>query len=369
MIGRRQRPRAPAASGLLVLLLALPGLASADSIDPDSVEAKIVRGETISIHKTVTVSMDPPSTAPVDVFFLFDTTGSMDPFLNATKAASATILAGTAGLGDLAYGVGSYEDFPLAPFGGITDLPYQQVQDLSSSVPGTIASIASLDTGFGDDRPESQLHALTKVATTTSWRADSTRVVVWFGDAPGHDGTLEAGYPLPEGLGDTIQALQAENITVQAIDVGAPPPGLDETGQATAITDATGGMLFDGIDPMDPDALAAMVIEAISDVVLTYQTVELEVVGDTDNTTVEILPHEYEGDFDRRDGDREFDFVVDITGHSLGVDEFEIRALVDGVPIAVETDRIEVIPEPSAVAFFGLGSLLVSAAVRRRSRP
>ena len=48
---------------------------------------------------------------------------------------------------------------------------------------------------------------------------------------------------------------------------------------------------------------------------------------------------------------------------------FEVRALVDGGLVATELDDITVTPEPSAVALFGLGSLLVSRAVRRRARP
>jgi hypothetical protein len=354
---------------LLAFTFALPGIASADSVDPASVDARISRTGTVVVQKTVTVSMHPPPNAPVDVFFLFDTTGSMDPFLEAAKLGSADILAGVAGLGDLAYGVGAYEDFPISPFGGPADLPFDLVQDFTGSQADTIAAIASLSTGFGGDIPESQLHALNQVATTTSWRENSTRIVVWFGDAPGHDPALEPGYPLPTTLNDAIDALVAENIVVQGIDVSAPPPGLDATGQATAITDATGGSLFSGLDPGDIDAVSQLVIDAITEVVLTYHTVELQLVGDTNFTDVTISPAAINGDFDRADGDQDFVFSVEITGKgAIGIDEFEIHALVDGVPVAVETDRVEVVPEPGALALFGVGSLLVSGAVRRRSR-
>src|SRR5206468_11724265 len=69
---------------------------------------------------------------------------------------------------------------------------------------------------------------------TFAWRPGSTRVIAWFGDAPGHDPSGTATLPT------TIAALLAQNIRVIAVNVG----DLDGFGQATAITSATGGVLL-----------------------------------------------------------------------------------------------------------------------------
>jgi len=66
------------------------------------------------------------------------------------------------------------------------------------------------------------------------FRTDSTRIIAWFGDAPGHDPSNG------HSLSDVIAALQAADIRVIAVNVGA----LNSTGRATQITNATGGVLL-----------------------------------------------------------------------------------------------------------------------------
>lgn len=361
-LARRLVPRF---RGLAVVvgLLVLPCVALADSVDPSSVTATVDQGETLSIQKTVTVSA---VDAQVDVFFLFDTTATMD--LASATAGANDIITGISGLGDLAYGVGSYQDFPVVPYGNPpgdpdapADSPFTLVQDFSSNAGSTTTAIDGLTLGYGLDAPESQLYALDQVSTTASWREDAVHVVVWFGDAPGHDGVLEPGYPSDVGLGDVIVSLGTESIVVQAFDMGA----LDATGQATAITGATGGDLLLGVDTSNVDQVIAAINDAI-DQLLSYTTVELEVVGDTDNTDIVVTPLQYAGDFDRT-VDRTFDFQVDVTGTSIGSDSFDVYALVDGQRVAVETDFVEVVPEPKAAMLFGIGSLLVAGSLRRRA--
>src|SRR5918994_1243958 len=92
-----------------------------------------------------------------------------------------------------------------------------------------------------------------RAAQAVSWRAGSSRIIVWFGDASGHD---------PSGghtLAQAIAALQANGIRVIAINVATGSPfsdGLNNTGQATAVTSATGGSFF-------PSATPAQVSNAI----------------------------------------------------------------------------------------------------------
>ncbi|NUT33967.1 MAG: hyalin, partial [Hamadaea sp.] len=101
----------------------------------------------------------------------------------------------------------------------------------------------------GCDIPEAGLNALYQLATgAVTFRPDGTRIVVIFGDAPSHDPSNG------HSLAQTIAALQAASIRVVAVNVG----NLDAGGQATAITDATGGVLLNNV-PADQvsDAILA----------------------------------------------------------------------------------------------------------------
>jgi len=62
---------------------------------------------------------------------------------------------------------------------------------------------------------------------------------VIFGDATSHDPSNG------HSLADTIAALQAASVRVVAVNVGA----LDADGQATALTNATGGVLLNNVPP------------------------------------------------------------------------------------------------------------------------
>ena len=96
----------------LVLLIPVNVLAAGggDTVDPSSYATSLKPGQSVTITKTVTISAGTPTSAKVDVFFLADTTGSMDSALANVKAGAAAIMTGISGLGDVAYGVGEYKD-------------------------------------------------------------------------------------------------------------------------------------------------------------------------------------------------------------------------------------------------------------------
>jgi hypothetical protein len=243
-------------------------------------------------------------TGSVDVFFLFDAAGSMaDGDMQDAVDSANRILDGVGDIGSVAYGVGTYVDFPVLPYGspGVDDLffptdpdsPFTVVQDFSVSSGDTMDALNTLPSslGFGADEPGSQLYALDQLTTSVAWRQNSTKIIIWFGDTPGHDGDLDPNYPSDVGLDDVIAALGAESIIVDAFELGTS--SLDGTGQATAITDATGGNFFgDGINENNEGIVIA-----------------------------------------------------------------QIEAAAASAPV----------PEPNAVTLFGLGALLVTGALRRRA--
>lgn len=190
------------------------------------------------------------ATPMVDLLFLVDTSGDMAAELAYFQNDLASIIVPQAQArfgSDVAFGIAQYNDFPSASFPG--DTAYELVSDIDSDVTGFVHAALSLSTGNGGDPLESNLHALREAAVGTqaaSWRVGAFRIVVWIGNAPGHDGDLEPEYSSDVGLDDAIGALVGQSITVEAVSISSgTEPGLDSTGQASAIVAATGGSLTD----------------------------------------------------------------------------------------------------------------------------
>ncbi len=330
------------------------GAASADSIDPLTYSDTLALGESVTIQKTVTVSAGSPTSALVDIVFLADETGSMGGEIADVRNAAASILSSTAGLGDVTWGVGGYRDTS-------DSFTYRELTDLTSTQADVQTAINTWSASGGGDFPEANLYGLEQVATGIDWRAGSTRIVVWFGDAPGHDPSMGVTQA------DAIAALTGENITVHALDAGS----LDSTGQATAITAATGGTL--GNLGAGTGAVTASILAAIDATFASYSTVSLGVTAGADCVSVSTDPTSYNGDF-TRENSHDFTFDVTFTGTSVGSCDFGINALVDGGIVATEKDSFVVtgggpapVPLPASLPLL-LGALLGSGAFLRRRK-
>jgi hypothetical protein len=334
----------------VIVLVAFSSFAMADSIAPTSVTKTLGIGESYTVSKTVTVDKD--STAgKVDVFFLADTTGSMGPEIASVKAAASSILSTTAGLGDLAFGVGEYRDTGDA-------FVYRLNQDITTSSAAAQTGINAWSASGGGDFYEANMFALQSVANDSSWRAGSERILVWFGDAPGHDpsagGATEAS---------ATAALVANNISVQALDTGS----LNGTGQATRIAAATGGTYQSGVNSAN---IVAIINAAIAAAVANYSTVGIDASEAPLGVNVAVVPGTgYSGAYDRS-VTRTFHFDVTFTGTAEGSYTFNLYGTVDGGRVATEVDNITVsaVPLPAS-AWLGLtllGSLGAFRSVRRR---
>ena len=225
-----------------------------------------------TFDETLTVTVPKNAASPMaDVYFLADTTGSMGSILAAVQAGASQILSTLGGLAlDLAFGVGNYRDFPPASPAPST-LPFIHQQSLTSVAAPVTAAIVAWAAAGGGDRPEAQLLALDQLAQPpggpVGWRSGAKRIVVWFGDAPGHDPICTAISGLGAAITEAsvIAKLVAEQITVLAISTASPgldddpkpisvdytascgPPG-GAAGQASRLAAATGGVLVSGID-------------------------------------------------------------------------------------------------------------------------
>lgn len=157
----------------------------------------------------------------------------------------------------------------------------------------------------GGDLPEAQFYALDQVASSAAigWRPGVKHIVVWLGDAPGHDPICTAASGLPYDITEAsvtakLVASQIEVLAVSVFDGSADPNGLNDDptdlgasplnaaygacgtpggtpGQATRIATATGGIVVVGVDP---SAVVSTIIAELK-ALLTIGNVHLHPVG------------------------------------------------------------------------------------------
>src|SRR5918992_1683406 len=231
------------------VLVSTTGIASAEpGVDPADVTLTLSPGESKTITKTVSTPAIPPKP---DITFLIDTTGSMGPVISNVQTNANSILNNVASAQpDAQFAVAEYKDTTDAT-------PFRVAQNLTGDQTAVTNGLNSLVASGGGDLPEANINGLFQVATgAVSFRPNSSRIVLLIGDAPSHDPSN--GHT----LSDAISALQAADITVLALDLAQ----LDSTGQATAITNATGGELFSGINPSE---VSDTILAALSNLPVT----------------------------------------------------------------------------------------------------
>ncbi|MEP6846397.1 MAG: VWA domain-containing protein [Panacibacter sp.] len=315
--------------------LLLPFPRATENITISPTENKLTLEECEKFEEDIIVRIPKDSKRKVDIYFLADTTGSMTAILNAVKAGANNILNAVNGTGnDLAYGVGNYRDFTdPAPY------PFQHQLNPTANVAAVTAAINTWTAAGGGDWPEAQLFAMDQLAQapggSIGWRNDSKRIIVWFGDAEGHD---------PSGgatLASVIAKLQAENISVIAISVGADT--LDSTGQATAISTATSGSFQSGINAA---TIVNTIITMINSLVSVINNVSLVASGGTASFVSFISPAAGYGPI-KGDTDHVLTFHVTFTGIKPCEDKDTfyygtLDVVADGVIVAQKKVEIRV---------------------------
>jgi hypothetical protein len=334
--------------------------AASVQINPSTNDLVLNQGDTLTEKIVVTVPAN-ASVPKADVYFLTDSTGSMTDAIGAVKSGSANILAALNGLGlDLAFGVGNYKDFPSDPYAFDHQLSLTQV------VPDVQTAINAWNAQGGSDLPEGQLFALDELAVppggSIGWRAGAKRIIVWFGDAPGHDPVCAAisGKSLAITEGSVTTKLVNEQITVLAISTASPGLDADPTsgavdyltdcgapggtpGQGTKIATATGGQF---VTVIDPTQIVQTIIDLVTAAVGSINNLNLVPSGATAPFVTSITPP---GGYGPLAGDEEhvLEFEVTFTGLVPCKDEDQffsgsIDVVADGVVVAKKSVRIKV---------------------------
>jgi len=348
-------PETPAAEPLI------PATPSPVTIDPTANDLTLP--ECVTEQETVTVHL--PEVKPrADVYLLADTTGSMGSVIPALRSALLNVVIPAFTGWDVAWGVGNYKDLPIEL---LTPYAFQNQLAPTASFAAITAAVNAWTAGGGGDTPEAQLLALQDVATEPAigWRAGSKRILVWFGDQPGHDPICAAA----SGLGTNIteatatSALQAAKITVVAVSTPTSPlnpAGLDgdptagsngynglcpiggTPGQAQKITAATGGSEINGLNA---PALTATLAELIASSVPPVNHLVLQPTGAIVPFVTSIAPPSY----DNLAGDvaHTLPFQVTWTGVADCADKDQVftgslEVVADGVVVAAKPVKITV---------------------------
>ena len=285
------RPAALIAVGALLAGLLVAGPARAHDpvlgVDPATVDVTLAPGDSTDVTKTVHT----PEILPTpDIYFLADTTSSMTSTIANVQADAAAVLAAVDGLAsDPRYGAGDYRDFPFDPYAFNNGASIPAADDDGAAA---LAAIMAWTVAGGVDIAEAQFYALHRLVehAEAGFRAESAPIIVWFGDAPGHDPVCDeisgdAGHDVTEAsvtaelvsAGVRVIAISTNTGIAGALD--GDPAGLSgdyagtcaiggSAGQATRIADATGGVHLTGVAPAD-----------IADAILTgLGALEVEVV-------------------------------------------------------------------------------------------
>ncbi len=250
------------------VLSALAGSAFANpGVSPASVNQNANPSSSFNIDKVVNTPEIPPKP---DIVLLVDVTGSM-------SAAIANVRSNLLNVISTVKASQPAAEFAVASFGDINDPnPFQVRQDLTADAALLQTAVDSLAAGGGGDFPEDWINALFKLSTgSVSFRPDSSRVIVLVSDAPSHD---------PSGghtLADAITALKAQNIRVIAVNVG----NIDASGQATAVTTATGGSIV----PSNANSVSDAILSGLKNLDVTIKP---DVVSCDPGLTVAFAPTE-----------------------------------------------------------------------------
>jgi hypothetical protein len=327
------------------------------TISPEVNELVLKKDDT---HLEVITVRVPGSTgvSKADVYFLADTTVSMGGVIAEVRDGASFILNELSGLGlDMAFGIGNYRDFPH------DDYAFEHQLNPTTVIADADSALNSWTVEGGWDGSEGQLFALDQLAESPGgsigWRTGSKRIIVWFGDMPGHDPVCQdiSGLSYDISEESVTHKLIKDGIIVLAIStrgvgLDGDPTSYSENyadyctvggapNQATRITEATGGTHVTEID-------ATKIVETIIDLVITALSsigkLTLVPTGDIARFVTSISPSSGYGPLDS-DMEHTVRFDVQFVGvETCGEDTKTFSGTIDAVAdsVVVASKRVNI---------------------------
>ena len=167
----------------------------------------------------------------VDVLFLIDNTTDMNNAVASLRVSISNIINQLSEtISDLAVGVATYQDFPVSPYGSVTDKPYQLWLALTNNILSVQNAINTIACSGGGDTQESGNEAFYQVGTGSgisgSWgsvppsdpgfRNGSRRIIIAITNSDFHD-----SYPFTyHSKAQALSSLLSVNARVIGIRVG-----------------------------------------------------------------------------------------------------------------------------------------------------
>jgi hypothetical protein len=219
-----------------------------------------------------------------------------------------------ASIGDVAFGVISHSDYDFdaidwygytGSYGGVSDIPFILDQDITTDEALAKSAIETLGSYGGGDGPEDYTRMLSE-CQELSWRPDSVKFVIIFGDAPTHDNDFydkngngdatddypgsyfvsTGGDPGPDVLRDTSDDLDFQTVVdelvtqeITVLSVFSPnyyEEWYNDMGRDTFMymADETGGSYFELEDALEVSGAIADLVKAEAEETLTVHVGE-----------------------------------------------------------------------------------------------
>lgn len=292
-------------------------------LTPNTRRIELKQGETAKVRYDLTL---PPQATPLDVFFLLDTTQSMNSSIRGLQEGIHQIVDELSRSKlDVQFGLGEYKDYPIPGYGDpiAGDFPYRLRRDIGPADNSLVAAIEQMVASGGGRThiPESQLTALYQAATGegepgctsgaagtcvppgegASFRPDALKVFVNITDA-GFDDSV--GHPSPPS---SVVAETLRNKAILQIGLAVYGPygltaarnSLIEMADATETLAPSSGVDCngDGFTDVEPGApLVCDIAEEESDGVLSLAPAIISTLkAITDEAPIELVPVKGEG--------------------------------------------------------------------------
>jgi len=360
---------------LLGLLSVVAGFQPAlCDIDPETLTATLMPGESVDETKTVTL----PEVIPKgDVVFGFDLTGSMGGAIDIAKTEAVNIMNSLDALiADSKYAVTSYMDYPgtysacdynrLYGDAAYGDYAYNLDQVLTADRTAVATAINSLVLGYGGDGPQDYERIMYESYADPAivYRAEAKKILINFGDNVPHDCDLNEGVPGTSGtwttgsdpgrdeimgngddldLHDVLAGMAANEIAL--LEVHTTSSYSDYWDHWTALTGGEHYVLTSVTDI--PQAIYDLILAQavnISNLTLVVTTPGFE------PWLTSVNPPAYT-DLTLPTGPLDFDIIITVPmGTPAGTYEFYISAIGDGASYGDQLVTITVI-ETEVVAF------------------